>query len=96
MKTILNFQQQFSHELPKHLRDQDIRLSEQFLEYFIEEFTEIGDVVFDPFAGFGTTLFSAEQLGRKGFGVEVNKEWHAYACTQLVDTRIYCSKTFEP
>ncbi len=61
------------------MQDQDIRLSEQFLDYFIRQFTNPGEVVFDPFAGFGTTLVSAEKLGRVGFGIEVNEEWHAHA-----------------
>ncbi|MEW6196700.1 MAG: site-specific DNA-methyltransferase [Bacteroidota bacterium] len=34
--------------------------------------TQIGDVVLDPFAGTGTTLVVAEQLGRKSLGVEID------------------------
>ena len=34
-------------------------------ELFIDHFTKPGDTVFDPFAGYGTTLLIAEKLGRK-------------------------------
>ena len=31
-----------------------------------------GDVVYDPFLGSGTTMISAEQLGRKCYGMEIS------------------------
>lgn len=34
-------------------------------------FTEPGDVVLDPFAGRGTTVYAARDLGRRGIGVEL-------------------------
>ena len=36
--------------------------------------SEAGDTVFDPFAGTGTTLVVAQQLGRQGLGVEINSD----------------------
>ena len=36
--------------------------------------TRAGDCVFDPFAGTGTTLVVAQQLGRQGLGVEIDPD----------------------
>lgn len=40
----------------------------------IKLFTMIGETVFDPFAGSGTTLKIARELGRKGIGYEIDLE----------------------
>lgn len=83
MRTSLRFQHKFAQSLPVSLKNQDIRLSEDFLEYFIDQYSEPGDSVFDPFAGFGTTLSVAERMGRQGFGVEVDATRHQYGVSQL-------------
>ena len=36
--------------------------------------TKIGDTVLDPFAGTGTALVVAEQIGRKSIGIEIDSE----------------------
>lgn len=41
------------------------------LEY-IEKYTSIGDVIYDPFVGSGTTLLAASVLGRSGYGTDIN------------------------
>jgi DNA modification methylase len=37
----------------------------------VEDYSAAGDVVLDPFAGCGTTLWAAAQRGRKGLGVDI-------------------------
>jgi len=59
--------------LPSRFRHEDVRASENMLEFFINKFSEKGQVVFDPFAGFGTTLLVAEELGRLGYGIEYSQ-----------------------
>ncbi|MBG0784688.1 MAG: site-specific DNA-methyltransferase [Anaerolineaceae bacterium] len=41
----------------------------------IELSTDEGDLVFDPFAGSGVALATAEVMGRKYLGVEINKKY---------------------
>ncbi|HEV2120994.1 MAG TPA: site-specific DNA-methyltransferase [Candidatus Bathyarchaeia archaeon] len=47
---------------------------EEIPRRLIKLFTMIGETVFDPFAGSGTTLKVARELGRKGIGCEVDLE----------------------
>jgi tRNA G37 N-methylase Trm5 len=44
----------------------------QLLLRIILSSTNPGDVVLDPFAGSGTTLVVAEQLGRRSIGIELD------------------------
>lgn len=73
VQTWLQFTRGNKTVLPSRFRHEDVRASENMLEHFVGEFTQEGQIVFDPFAGFGTTLFVAEELGRVGYGVEYSK-----------------------
>jgi DNA modification methylase len=42
-----------------------------------------GELVFDPFAGSGSTILAAHQLGRIGYGVEISPEYCAVALERL-------------
>jgi len=44
----------------------------QIPKYFIERYTKLGDTVYDPFVGCGTTLVECKLLGRNGIGVDSN------------------------
>jgi tRNA G10 N-methylase Trm11 len=47
---------------------------ELLAETFISQCTAPGELVLDPFAGYGTTISVARRLGRRGLGVEIVPE----------------------
>lgn len=44
-------------------------------QWFIKLFTDQGDVVLDPFAGSGTALQAAVEMGRKAIGIDISPEY---------------------
>lgn len=50
---------------------EDVHFTEALAASVIEDTTSVGDVVLDPFAGYGTTLAVATRLGRVAVGVEL-------------------------
>jgi DNA modification methylase len=56
---------------------------ESLVRYFIENYTKKGQSVFDPFIGFGTTAFVAEETGRIPFGIEADGERFEWGAGQL-------------
>lgn len=78
-KTYVHIDPNHSFELPEQFQGDDVRYPDALVEYFLEEFTQPGDVVFDPFCGYGTTLLVCERMGRIGYGVEIDAERAAFA-----------------
>jgi DNA modification methylase len=68
----------------------DIHFTEALAEAVIRRSTEPGDVILDPFAGYGTTLAVAARLGRRAIGVELLGEHVEIARARLreADTRL--------
>lgn len=54
-------------------------------EWFIKLFTQEFDVVLDPFAGSGTTLRVAQNLGRSSYGIEIIPEYVELAQSQVIE-----------
>jgi modification methylase len=53
---------------------------EELPSRLIKMFTFVGETVFDPFMGSGTTALAARHLGRNSIGYEINKDFrHFYA-----------------
>ena len=55
------------------------------LHFFIISWSNIGDVVFDPFLGSGTTAKMAIEIGRKFLGCEISEEY-----CEIIKNRLDC------
>jgi len=60
----------------------------QLPAWFIKLFTVPGDTVLDPFAGSGTTLFVAREMGRKAIGIELVPEYVAAIQSKVVQLHL--------
>lgn len=49
---------------------------------FVRFFTREGEAVLDPFMGVGSTPLAAAALGRRGLGLELNRDYYDLACRQ--------------
>jgi site-specific DNA-methyltransferase (adenine-specific) len=56
-------------------------------EMVIKNSTVEGETVLDPFAGSGTTLVAAENLGRNWIGIEIDPHWHEVANARILESR---------
>lgn len=54
------------------------------LESLIEIFTDPGEVVIDPVAGSGSTLYAAARCGRKAYGFEIKKNFYNDAIEKML------------
>jgi DNA methylase len=67
------------HRLPEDLRARDPLGGRDCgwvsqMRPFVRDYSHPGDVVFDPFCGFGTTLLAAALEGRAGLGMEIEAD----------------------
>jgi len=60
--------------MPGRVEEGIAAFPEEIPRRLIKLFTLVGEIVFDPFAGSGTTLKVARELGRKGVGYEIDLE----------------------
>lgn len=82
-RTFLTLSNVKTNKLPKEFQGDDVRYSEDFVEHFLYDLTKEGDIVFDPFMGFGTTLIVAERMERVGYGIEYDPKRCAYVKEKL-------------
>ena len=70
-----------------HPTQKPVRLLEQLISIFTDE----GDVVIDPCAGSGSTLIAAHNLGRRGYGFEIKREFFNAANEWIESNARQCS-----
>lgn len=83
MRTYLTMKKSHDSELPEQFRDDDVRYTRELVRHFLDVYTKPGDVVLDPFAGFGTTLLVAEAMRRIPYGIEYDQQRAAFIRTVL-------------
>lgn len=57
------------------------------LSDFVNDFTEDGETVLDPFMGSGTTGVACMNLGRKFIGIEIEPKYFDIACRRIEDAQ---------
>jgi SAM-dependent methyltransferase len=90
MKTFVVLPYMMKRTLPTHFKTDDNRYPEVLVEYFLNQYTKRGDKVLDIFAGFGTTLLVAEEMGRVPRGIEYDKERFEYVQSLLMSKDYIC------
>src|SRR4030042_1179841 len=59
--------------LPKYLDIFNVAMPKEASKILIKAFTKEGDMILDPFCGFGEILIEGEKLKRKTIGIELDK-----------------------
>lgn len=54
---------------------------------FVDQFTERGETILDPFMGSGTTGLAASMMGRKFIGIEREPKYFEIACRRIEDAQ---------
>lgn len=68
--------------------DEDVHMVSALVDHIIERCSKPGELVFDPFAGFGTTLERAVALGRRALGIELLPERADYLQARIPGARV--------
>lgn len=85
MRTCIRLPNRQLEPLPPELAGEELRFPPELVCVFLGEHTRAGGVVLDPFAGFGTVLAVAEEMGRRAYGIELDAGRVGYARSRLRD-----------
>lgn len=59
-----------------------------FMRWIVERTTRVGDTIFDPFMGSGTTGVACVQTGRNFIGCEIDPKYFAIAEKRIADAQL--------
>lgn len=62
------------------------------MEWIINKLTNPGDLVYDPYAGGGSTLIAAQNLGRRAIGCEIVEHYCKVTSERLEERRVKTSE----
>ena len=68
---------------PPPFEGNDIKSPEGLARYIFENYTKPKAKIFDPFAGLGTNMFIAEEMGRIPYGIEAEELKQQWVAGQL-------------
>ena len=66
----------------------------ELLQVPIKAACPVGGVVLDPFMGTGSTLIAANQLNRRGLGIEISEEYVKIAESRLETSQLSLSISY--
>jgi len=81
------FKQQGFIKDTKDIRVHPTQKPSELVQMFIEEYTEDGGVIFDPFMGSGTTGVACKNLNRNFIGIELDKAYFDIAQQRINDIK---------
>ncbi len=55
----------------------------ELYKWILEEVTNPGDTILDPFMGSGTTGVACHQTGRNFIGIEIDENYYNIACERI-------------
>ena len=76
---------------PSANRDHPTMKPVALFAYAINNHTVLGEIVYDPFLGSGTTMVAAHQLNRKCYGIEIDPKY----CQVIVNRMLQLDPTLE-
>ncbi len=65
----------------------------ELVRMLIEQYTHPGELVLDPYMGSGTTLVAAAEVGRRGYGIELQADYVAIAQQRVADAQARAAGT---
>jgi DNA modification methylase len=64
------------------------KFPEELVTEFVSFFTKEEDIIFDPFLGTGSALVGAEEIKRKGLGIELNEKYSKIAKSRISEDQV--------